>query len=267
MALKFWEKPESRSLTELPRAITLLYGLSGTTDHNTVRSYALSATPLLFDGLWRQTIKITPNGWKLWTIEVPFGPKEPPEPREYKWAWDTTGGTAHITQAVQHIQSYAPAGKTAPDHKGAIGVKQDGEVEGCDIVVPSFKWTETHQLPAAAASWGYSQMVKAVTGRVNNAAFRGFPAGQVRFDGAQGGGSNKDPNLVEVTFHFVQQDDVDDVTVGDITGVDKDGWQYSWVEYALAEDSTAKKNASRPIAAHIERVYHTADFSLLGIGT
>ena len=39
-----------------------------------------------------------------------------------------------------------PAGKTAADHKGAIGVTDHG-VEGCEIVVPKFSWSETWQLP------------------------------------------------------------------------------------------------------------------------
>ena len=36
--------------------------------------------------------------------------------------------------------------------KGAIGVTDDS-VEGCEIVVPQFKWTETHQLDANEVTW------------------------------------------------------------------------------------------------------------------
>ena len=62
----------------------------------------------------------------------------------------------------------------------------DHGVEGCEIVVPKFSWSETWQLPIAMYNWAYSQTLKAITGKVNAAAFRGFPAGQVLFRGGKG---------------------------------------------------------------------------------
>ena len=57
------------------------------------------------------------------------------------------------------------------------------------------------------------------------------------------------------------------ITVGDITGIAKKGWEYLWVRYEDAEDSTAKTLVKRPVAAYVEKVYESGDFAALGIGT
>ena len=85
------------------------------------------------------------------------------------------------------------AGKDGRQSPRRIGVTDHG-VEGCEIVVPSFSWSETWQLPLATYNWAYSQVLKAVTGRVNSASFRGFPAGQVAFSWRQGLGVQQGPD-------------------------------------------------------------------------
>ena len=57
------------------------------------------------------------------------------------------------------------------------------------------------------------------------------------------------------------------LTVGDITDIDKKGWEYMWVRYADAEDATAKAIVKKPVAVYVEKVYEEGDFSGLGIGT
>lgn len=234
-------------------------------DEGYVKAYAIAATPLIFKGLFRKNIDAKAVGGGLWHLEVHYGKTPPPDGTEYRVRYDTTGGTARKTHALEHIESFARSGETAPDHNGAINVVEDGRVEGVDVVIPQFKWTEEHRLSVAVAGWPYSQVLKAITGKVNNATFRGFSAGQVRFDGATGDFStaNEDANTILLTYQFVQQDDVSSVTVGEITGVEKDGWEYAWTEYAQEDDSTAKRLTSQAIAVHVERVYDSADFSLL----
>lgn len=265
--VRFAPTRDSGESTENPRSITLKYLLDGIFEHPVAKMYAIASTLPVYDGLYRQDVKLQPIGFNLWNVTVPYGPEKKPAIGECTWAVDTTGGTAHITQSLETIQRYAPAGKTATDHKGAIGINKEGDVEGCDIVIPSCKWTETWNLSAAAASFAYIDTLEALTGHVNNATFRGKPAGEVRFDGATGGGSTKDPTMVVLTFHFVRSKSVTGITAGDITGIAKDGWQYLWYEYSAKADATAKATARRPRAAHVERVYDSADFSLLGIGT
>ena len=176
------------------------------------------------------------------------------------------GGHQKITQSLETVHKYAPSGKTAADHKGAIGVTDHG-VEGCDIIVPKFSWTETWQLPIADYGWAYSQVLKAATGRVNASEFRGFPAGQVLFKGGKGSASSKDPTLIEISYAFDQSDDVTAQTIGDITGIAKTGWQYLWVQIRRdRHDATAKDYVRRPKSVYVERVYDSVAFATLGIG-
>jgi hypothetical protein len=53
--------------------------------------------------------------------------------------------------------------------------------------------------------------------------------------------------------------------MGDITGIDKKGWEYLWVRYQDAEDADVL--VKQPAAVYVEQVYPYGDFSLLGIGT
>ena len=55
--------------------------------------------------------------------------------------------------------------------------------------------------------------------------------------------------------------------IGQITGINKKGWEYLWVRYADAEDTTAKVLVKKPIAVYVEQVYPTTGFAALGIGS
>jgi hypothetical protein len=252
-----------------PTSAEIPYAVWGAATSEIARAMAVGASPATYTvneiPLFRKQATVEETGPESHLVHVVYGPIKPPEASDYKFAFDTTGGRQKITQSLQTVHRYAPPGKTAGDHQGAIGVTDHG-VEGCEIVVPKFSWTETWQLPIAEYGWGYSQVLKAITGRVNASTFRGFPAGQVLFRGGKGSGSSKNPALIEITYQFDQSDDVTAQTIGPITGVAKAGWQYLWVHYQETDDPTAKKYVHRPDAVYVERVYDTADFSLLGIG-
>ena len=55
--------------------------------------------------------------------------------------------------------------------------------------------------------------------------------------------------------------------MGNIAGIDKEGWHYLWVRFADDEDNAAKTLIKKPIAAYVERVYEYGSFAGLGIGT
>lgn len=215
--------------------------------------------------LFLRDIAVKEVAHETWECQARYGARKPPKANEYKFTFDTTGGRQKITQALEHIASYAPENETAADHQGAIGVTDHG-VEGCEIIVPKFSWTETWHLPIETYGWAYSQVLKAITGRVNGSPFRGFPAGQVLFRGGKGSASNKDPNLIEITYAFDQSDDVTGQSIGNISGVSKTGWQYLWVQYRETDDSAAKAFARRPCSVYVEKVYEASSFDNLGIG-
>jgi hypothetical protein len=246
--------------------IVLNYIVLGTRDENAANAAVRNVAPLVCDGLIFRSISGKEVAPEAWECQAHYGARKPPAAGDYKFAFDTTGGKQKITQSLETLGNHAPAGKTAPSYGGAIGVTDHG-VEGCEIVVPKFAWSETHQLPIATYGWAYSQKLKSITGRVNGWRFRGFPAGQVLFHGARGSASAKDPALIEITFNFEQSDDVKQQTVGSITGIDKPGWAYLWVRYGEVHDTSAKKLVKRPESAHVERVYYAGNFNVMGIGS
>ncbi len=264
MPVTIVEKFDSRESTvgiESPN-IDLLYVVQGTDDDSVVKATVEATMPAIYSGLVFQDYHITPLGAGVWEVSVRYGKKEPKDTGESQFSFDTGGGTTHITQSLQTIAKYAPAGKTAPDFKGAIGVTQDS-VEGTDVTIPVYNFTETHYIAAALVTGAYKATLFSLTGRTNNAPFKGFAAGEVLFLGASGSLRGEDD--WEITFRFAASANVTGLTIGDIVGVDKKGWEYLWVRYADAEDQNVL--VKKPIAVYVERVYEEGDFSLLGIGT
>jgi len=260
------EKFGSRSSTESAEnpSIELLYNIYGTNDDLLAKFHLAAASPLTYDGLFRQSYSISQVGDNLWEGVVPYGTEKPPETGDSSYSFDTGGGTQHITQSIETIQKKAPPGKTAPDFKGAIGVTTDS-VEGVDVVTPVYNWTETHFIANDAVTQAYKAKLFNLTGRVNDGTFRGFAAGEVLFQGASGSKRGKDDH--EITFRFAASPNVTSLTIGDITGIDKKGWEYLWVRYEDSDDATAKRMVKKPLAAYVEKVYEDGDFSELGIGT
>ncbi len=212
----------------------------------------------------KQTMEFEMAEGGLVSVTVHYGPRKPSQVGEFTLNFDTTGGTAKITQSKRTINKYAPPGKTAPDFKGAIGVTADG-VEGVEVGVSVFKWTETHTLPLAACTMTYGLILAALSHHYNNAPFRVFPAGAVIFRGSTGG--KKDEDTAEISFSFEAGVHATGLSCGAITGIEKKAWEYLWVRYEDVFDATAKATTKVPLAAYVEEICDPADFSRLGIGT
>jgi hypothetical protein len=259
------EKWESRPTTlgDQP-SVDLLYVVRGTDDDVEAHSNLLAAAPVLYGGLARQSSHVERIAEDAWEGSVRYGPLEPPETGDSSFSFDTGGGTQHITQSLATVGGYAPPGQTPPNFGGAIGVTGDS-VEGVDVTVPVYNFTETQYIDAALVTGAYKAALFYLTGTVNNAPFRGFAVGEVLFLGASG--SRRGQEDWEITFRFAASPNVSGLVVGSITGINKRGWEYLWVRYADAEDTAAKALVKRPVAAYVEQVYPYGDFAGLGIGT
>lgn len=270
MPITLTERIDSRRITlgENPSA-DLVYILAGTSDDATAIALVESSAPPTYQGLYRQSIQLEPewvdaaSGDGRWIVTVRYGLWPQPKQGESVYSFDTTGGTQHITQSIATVQRYAPPGKTAPDFKGAIGVTPEN-VEGVDITIPACTFAETHYLAATSVTLAYRVALFRLTGKVNNATFKGCAAGECLFLGATG--SKRGADDWEITYRFAVSPNRTGITVGEITGIDKKGWEYLWVRYQNAEDGTARAIVKKPLAAYVEKVYEEADFSALGIG-
>jgi hypothetical protein len=224
-------------------------------------------------------------GDDAWHVEIQYekvgADAQEPDPLRRSRSFDTSGGTQHITQAIENVTvttsktgttTVTSAGETmfpsgAPSMNGAIGV--DGNsVNGVDIVVPALSWTEAYDVPHAYITSDYIKGVAGLTGSVNKQAFRTFAAGEVLFAGASGSqewDDQKGNGPWNLSFKFVASPNVTAQKIGDITGVTKKGHQYLWVRYedAVSSGQLVKK----PKAVYVNNVYREGDFSGLGIGT
>jgi hypothetical protein len=235
----------------------LIYIIRGTDEESEVASLLSSTAPGLYFGLPRDTLSAEPQGGGVWMGYVRYAGID----SDSEFTFDTGGGSAKITQSLTTVNTY---GTNPPNFQGAIGVSED-RVEGVEITIPQFEFTETHRFTDAQVTGAYRQTLFTLTGRTNNATFKGFAAGEVLFLGAQG--SKRGNELWSLTFRFAASKNLTGQTVGTITGVAKAGWDYLWVRYADFEDATAVALVKRPVAVYVERVYEPGDFAGLGIGT
>jgi len=273
MASQLKELMISREATEGENAqTTLVYDVVGSADDLAVKADVFAAAPATYDGLVRQSVHLEPifvsepASYGRYIATVRYGLLAPPkEPGEATFSFETTGGQQKITQSLATVAKY-PA-TTAPDFKGAIGV--GSTVEGVEITVPVFGFTVTRYCAAAVMTSAYIEALKNLTGKVNNADWTinvdGVAltalAGECLFLGASG--SKRGTEDWELSFKFALSRNASSLTIGDLTGISKKGWEYLWVRYEDKDDPTAV--VKRPTAVYVEKVYDLGDFSALGL--
>lgn len=264
MAFRFFENPRSRTVTALPPSAELSYTATGTTDSMYVLSHATLATPVIYNGLWRQDIRVDPVASDHFTVTVPYGPFDV-TPGEFRLSFDTTGGTIHILASRETKQKVKRGGGAAPDFKGLIGVHQD-QVDGVDVVIPALRLTVHFQHPLGVVSLARIKALARNTGKVNSDAWLSFKAGEVLFLGATGDEGNAAPT--NVAYQFACMENASGLTIGNIAGINKNGHEYVWIYYKDGVDAGPPvRPIKTPEFAYVERVYEEVAFkSLLGFG-
>ncbi len=265
------------------RRMELLYKVVGTDSEATAITTVLAVAPTSYTFvvdavnvvLPRQRPEIEPlivdtgASTGVWLARVLYeatarGSGPAPQSGDSSFSFDTTGGTQRVTQALSTVASYVQSG-TATNYKGAIG--WDGQqVQGVDLTIPVYRFGETHYKTNATINQAYKLTVQGLTGKTNNATFRGFAAGEVLFLGASGArrGTGSD-DLWEITYQFAVSLTRSGFAVGDITVTTKAGWDYLWVAYKEDVDATTGVRRQIPAQVNIERVYEQGNFSGLGI--
>ncbi len=251
---------------------TTKYIVTGTGDESVASEYVRANTPVYwtvgFNQLVRTSWSITPDGdptdTERWRAEVTYGVRATsPDTGESSFSFNTGGATEHINNSLQTIASYDGSGSAAPDMKQTIGVTKDG-VQGVDILVPTYTFSETHYIDADKVTDAYKKTLRDLTGTVNQSSFRSFSAGEVRFDGASGSARGEDD--WEITFTFsVRENVTSDPRFPDFTNVTHRGWEYVWARFTeeVIESAGKKFNIMKPKYVYVEKVYKLTDFSRL----
>jgi hypothetical protein len=288
MPARIWEAFDSRD-ADLAKSGTdhrARFFIDGTDDDGEAKGLALFnvpgywANPQGGDPLTRQSIRVRQVGQELFEVEADYGPaddedsQEEPETGGSEESFDTSGGTQHITTAIARKfgKGKGPGGPIAdaPDNGKAINVRRSGtevRVDGVDIVVPTLKLVRTHYLPASIVTSDYIKTLARLTGKTNKDPWKGFAAGELLFLGAQG--QRRGRGDWAVTFTHDASENITGMSVGEgtyeISGIDKRGWEYFWVEWQTTAGSTSL--VPQPRYAYVDQVYREGDYALLGIGS
>lgn len=300
MALTWIEDSTSQSATifRLGRkdasTRTRVFNVIGTSDENVLHAACNSAISSLYP-YWQypgqplvrlraESYSVEYQGDGCWKVTIAYekiGADDASQTAPLKRArsFDTTGGTRHVTNALDMNngdvgeRKYGPGGlDDAASFKGAINVDDNG-VNGVDIVVPALSWTESYDVPSSYVTNAYIKNIASLTGSVNKEAFRSFQPGEVLFVGGSGThewDDQKGHGPWSLSFKFVASPNVGQTLpkakIGDIANVEAYGHEVVWVRYATASDTTKNQLVRLPVAVYCNRVYPDGDFSKIGIG-
>jgi hypothetical protein len=200
----------------------------------------------------------------------------------YQYALKIGGQQQTIRCDLSIINSYPnpniPAAAAAPGYYAAgtngAPVGFDGRtVHGASIFVPQRTWTESVEIPMAQYTFAYEDAVFAIVqGPVNSASFRGYDPGEVLFLGMNAQLSTQNPNFVTAAYEFSMSPNNSSknnnlLTIGPISNVAKDGWDYLDVRYQSVVDSGGATVVAQPQYVLIHRLYKRSAFTPLNIGT
>lgn len=267
------ERVESRRLVEANQSSAeLSFRVAGTSCDSAAKAEieaALAQMGILdaYEGLARESIDLEPQWVDTetdqgeWVATVRYGSQAAPKTGESEFAFDTGGGTQHITQSLGS-RKYP---LEAPSNGGVIGARPDGGADGVDIVIPVYQFSETHYKPAGEINDTYRGTLFRLTGTVCSGEFRGLDGGECLFLGAAG--ARRGRGDWAITYRFAGSPNATDLAVGDITGIRKDGWEYLWVRYEnrVVGSGEHKVVTAWPKHVYVEQVYRTVSWTDLAI--
>lgn len=249
----------------------LVFWARGYANLNAAIAAVLAAAPTTYEGETIQNVTWTDyafgNGDIGYDITLSYQSVRSrlPAPVGFQ-RWRTTIATEgkKITQSKETRNQYT--NRTPIEYGGQINVTDDGP-EGVEILTPTYEMVCDFVRPASDIDLFYQTQLFRMTATYNNAAFRGFDAGEVLFLGAelvQRGNRVSDP--WDCTYRFRVNPNIVDATIGaglsePITGVDALGHDTVWVKYQREVNETEKTAKTVPTHVFVERVYEPSDFA------
>lgn len=269
MTVQVLEHIESQSLSGGQRAEgERVWIVRGTADSQEAYDAVKAASPTTWLDFARGTIRIEPLGPDIWRATVEYRPAPrihwQGEPGDGgagnelldEWSFSISTATAHRELAI-NTQRYG----NYTDYGHQIAVDENGKPHGVDYFVPTMRFSERHRVNATLVTEAWVKARADQIATTNNAAFRGFPAGEVLFLGLQGNRTTLDE--WELEWEFAREPNVTlHVTIDGIdVDVPKKGWEYVWFEYRPDVASGVRKLVLK--AAHVNQIYESSNFALL----
>ena len=281
MTVQIAETADPRTLTAGNQwELEVRYLLFGSADEMEVQQALYDHCPQTLNGLNRVRWRVEPfwvddvTGNGYWAGTVTYAPYQRVvfKTGDMAFNFEISAQSQHITQALKHISTTACPGFTAEEFNGAINVTGDHDniqVQGVDIQVPTYTFSETHYIPDGSITNGYKGTIYGLVGKVNDASFKGLNAGECLFTACSG--SKRGQEDWEVNFRFAGSPNVADWCADWPTGVKpagavaKKGWEYAWVRYKTGKGTNGY--IPKPMSVHIEQVYRSGGMGALNIGT
>lgn len=268
MSVTLVETQRSRQFTssESPSARREYTAIGAEQNPEIVELWVLAQVPVIIDGLVRKSITLTPrdNDATTFDVVVDYGKaktREQPQINQEEISFEISPQTVRLTQSKETKQSVP---LHAPNFGGGVGFADNG-FEGADVFVEAFTFSITKYVPATLVTNAYIKQLRDASFHVNDAAWRGFNAGECLFMGASGARRSEDDYAM--TFRFSASSNVTGYSIdANITGINKGGWEYLWVLYDQRTHAGSGRVIKKPVAAYVERFYDSANFpSLLGL--
>lgn len=170
----------------------------------------------------------------------------------------TLGGNSFFREFAISQTGYWSGGSWSAD---GVGINFDGErVNGVTLPPrPGLEFTLERLKPIADVDNAYIDAVSDLLLTTNDATFEGFAAGEVLFLGLTG--QRQGDGDWRLYYKFGRNPNETGLSVGSITSIAKEGWEYLWVYYKQQEDTTRKFLAVAPYAAFVAQVFEDGDFS------
>lgn len=267
-ATEMWGGSLSRERAERVWLVT------GATDKADAGTEAETESGASYEGLPYDKTRIeeVPPDESTFKVTVKYGIADTRGPKvagDEMTKFSTTGEKTKVKSSITTTDSVAGDGETAFDFGGAIGVQENGRIDGVDIVVPSLSMVLTRVMANTDVTASFVDTLFSLTGSVNSASCviygKTFAAGEVLFQGAEGNQRGNDDWEITFKFSCSPNDSTYNPGPNFTDTLDKKGWDYVWWYPGTREDSTNSKTVSKPVAAYAEQVYPYKDLTALPV--
>lgn len=271
MSLTIHEYKESRSYSEDGKTKTLerVYIIEGSDNPEAVEVRtkgpqldAIHPTMCYMKVSNRRLEPLTIGGDKgAVKLTVTYQYESRPGTGEGSFEWDIGTETEHITRAKS--QTHYP-GVPQADVGEFVNSAYDGSVGGTDVYRSREIYTVVRTLPDEVFSLSFRNTLRGVVGKVNNAAWKDFEAGEVLFLGAAARKETGKPWVLTYRF-LISKNSIEQFStvLGPTGNIHKKGWQLIWFRNVAKPNVPDQKNPELIHSVHLATLYDEADFTVL----
>lgn len=216
--------------------------------------------------------QVHPKAWIVtaqWASQGDLSPEDSGTGKpNMRFRVSTEGGTVETQYSLETVGLYEAGDATnhiaadKPKYNQLINVTEDGP-QGTEVEIPSMEFEIEYAFPKGTVTESLLTNLYGYTKTVNNATWRGFPAGTVLFRGVTYE-SETNNHTDRVTYKFAASPNVTQSLPNGFT-IAKGGWHYVWFRYVPAKKDNTEVMV--PKNCYVERMYNSANFAILGIPT